>query len=81
VGSALIAALMHRRRAMGAEQQLPYVELAYERLSSYLNGTLNIRPLGRPVYQPTGREKVSRPPEEWGTSAQERLLEPREEYE
>ena len=38
---------------------------ARERLRAFYNGLLKIRPLGRPVHQPTGREKVSQVPEEW----------------
>ncbi len=65
VGSTLIAALMHDRRAMGCERETTYVEIARQRIQDYYNGTLRYRPIGRPVYQPTGKEKVSQVPEEW----------------
>lgn len=65
VGSALIAALMHDRRAMGCEREKTYVEIARQRIRDYYNGTLRYRSLGKPVYQPTGKEKVSQIPEEW----------------
>lgn len=82
VGSALIAALMHNRRAMGCDKETSYVEVARQRILSYFNGTLRYRPLGKPIYQPTGREKVSQIPEEWKGSAQDRLflLEKQGEY-
>jgi site-specific DNA-methyltransferase (adenine-specific)/adenine-specific DNA-methyltransferase len=65
VGTSLIAALMHNRRAAGSEKEANYVEIARERLAAYLNGTLKVRPMGQPVHIPTGREKVSQRPVEW----------------
>ncbi len=65
VGSALIAAIKHDRRAMGSEKEPEYITIARERLRAYFNGALRIRPLGKPIYQPSGREKVSQIPEEW----------------
>ncbi|MEM4204089.1 MAG: site-specific DNA-methyltransferase, partial [Candidatus Methanomethylicaceae archaeon] len=79
VGSALIAALMHGRRAMGCEKETSYVEIAHQRILDYFNGTLRYRPMGKPVYQPTGREKVSKIPEEWGAFIRRRLLEQSDE--
>ncbi|GAB4409312.1 MAG: site-specific DNA-methyltransferase [Anaerolineae bacterium] len=67
VGSALIAAVKNGQRAMGSEKETQYVEIARERLISYYNGTLKLRPLGKPVYIPSGREKVSQIPDEWKT--------------
>ncbi|HXF95590.1 MAG TPA: site-specific DNA-methyltransferase [Gemmatimonadales bacterium] len=65
VGSALIAALRHGRRAAGSEKEGAYVRIAKRRIEDFYAGALKIRPLGRPVWQPTGREKVSQAPEEW----------------
>ncbi|MBP8974265.1 MAG: site-specific DNA-methyltransferase [Anaerolineae bacterium] len=65
VGSALIAAVKNDRRGMGSEKEAQYVEIARERLIAYCNGTLKLRPLGRPVHRPSGREKVSQIPDEW----------------
>jgi len=81
VGSALIAAVMHNRRALGCEKEAEYVAIARQRLLDYLNGTLRYRPLGKPVYQPTGREKISQIPEEWRETFQASLLEEKGEYE
>ncbi len=64
VGTSLIAAVMHDRRAMGSEKEARYVGIARDRLHAYFSGTLRYRPLGKPVYQPTGREKVAQVPEE-----------------
>lgn len=81
VGSALIAALMHNRRAAGSEKESAYVATAHARLHDFLSGNLKVRPIGKPVFQPTGREKVSQVPDEWRTTSQERLLEKKESYE
>lgn len=69
VGSALLAALRHNRRAMGCERDAAYVETARERIVVLSNGTLPYRPLGKPVHQPTGREKVSQRPREWSITS------------
>ena len=65
VGSSLIAAVMHNRRAAGSEKEAEYVNMARERLAAYFDGTLKTRPMWRPVYEPTGKESVSQIPEEW----------------
>ena len=65
VGSSIIAALMHERRGIGCEKEAIYVKIATERIQTYCAGKLRVRPLGRPVYQPTGREKVSQVPSAW----------------
>ncbi|RMD58979.1 site-specific DNA-methyltransferase [Candidatus Parcubacteria bacterium] len=65
VGSTLVAAIMHDRRAIGCEKEPEYVEVARQRIDDYYNGKLRYRPLGKPVYQPTGREKIARIPAEW----------------
>ncbi|MBM3144956.1 MAG: site-specific DNA-methyltransferase [Chloroflexi bacterium] len=79
VGSSLIAAVMHNRRAMGSEKETQYVDIARERLFSYFNGTLRNRTIGTPVFVPTGKEKVSQVPDEWKAASQKRLLEKKEE--
>ncbi|MBI1277856.1 MAG: site-specific DNA-methyltransferase [Anaerolineaceae bacterium] len=65
VGSALLAAIMNNRRAVGCEKEAEYIEIARTRIRDLDAGTLGYRPLGKPVYQPTGREKVAQMPEEW----------------
>lgn len=65
VGSSLIAAVKHNRRAAGCDKEADYVDVAMGRLNDYFSGQLKMRPLGRPVHTPTGREKVSQVPEEW----------------
>ena len=65
VGSAILAALMNNRRGMACEKEYRYCEETKKRISQLYDGTLRYRPLGKPVYQPTGREKVSQIPLEW----------------
>lgn len=79
VGSSLISAVMHNRRAVGSEKEPQYVTIAHERLQAYFNGTLGYRPIGTPVHTPTGKEKVSQIPDEWKVNSQKKLLEKSEE--
>lgn len=65
VGSSLIAALKHNRRAIGCEKEKEYIGIARERIQAFNNGTLRLRPLGKPVYQPKPTEKVAQIPDEW----------------
>jgi len=65
VGSALLAALKHNRRAMGCEKDEQYLEVAQDRIKQLYDGSLRYRPLGKPVYQPSGRDKISQIPEAW----------------
>ncbi len=65
VASALIAGLKHNRKVIGCDKEAKYIEIAKERISNFYNGTLRMRPLGKPVYVATGREKVSQVPDEW----------------
>jgi adenine-specific DNA-methyltransferase len=68
VGSAVIAALRCKRRGMGIDREKRYLDEAIRRIHLLRNGRLPYRPLGKPVYQPNGREKVARIPEDWKTS-------------
>ena len=68
VGSAVVAALKCNRRGMGIDREKRYLAEAIHRIHLLRAGELPYRPLGKPVYQPNGREKVARIPEEWNTS-------------
>jgi adenine-specific DNA-methyltransferase len=61
VGSTAIAALLHGRRAIGAEVVPEYVELARQRIGLAEQGVLRIRPMERPVYDPE-RPAIAVPP-------------------
>lgn len=69
VGSALIAAVRHGRRAAGAEIVGKYAAIARERLRSELRGSLKTRPMNRPIYDPVAAgNSLTIPP--WGINAQ-----------
>lgn len=65
VGSSLLAGLIHDRRVIGFEKEQKYCDTAVERIKALFLGILPYRPMGTPVYQPTGLEKVAKLPEEW----------------
>lgn len=65
VGSSMLAATKLDRRAMGCERELTYIDEAKRRMDMLFSGELPYRPLGKPVHQPTGKEKVSQIPEQW----------------
>jgi len=67
VGSAMLAAVKNGRRAIGCEKEIEYVELAKKRFRQLYDGKLPYRQLGKPVHQPSGREKVSQIPIQWLT--------------
>lgn len=52
VGSTAIAALIHHRKAVGAEIKKEYYGLALQRVKQLQSGNLRIRPMGRPVFDP-----------------------------
>jgi adenine-specific DNA-methyltransferase len=51
-GTTIIAAIRHGRMGIGAEILPRYVELARERIQQEIAGTLQTRPMDRPVYDP-----------------------------
>ena len=65
VASSLIAAMMHDRTAIGVERCQEYIEIGNSRIDALFEGTLKIRPIGKPVYEPTGKEKITQIPIEW----------------
>jgi DNA modification methylase len=65
IGSTLLAAETCDRRGVMADLYAEYCELAADRIQQYRDGTLKIRPIGKPVHVPTGKEKVSQVPSEW----------------
>lgn len=73
-GSSLIAALIHQRRGMIIDRDERYIELAKDRVVAFQNGLLKTRPLGKPVYKPSGNEKVAQYPSQWIEDRQGALL-------
>ena len=65
VGSSLIAGIKNNRKVIGVDKEIEYIKITKQRISDFYSGKLKIRPLGKPVYEPTGKEKVSQVPLEW----------------
>ena len=64
-GSTILGALLNDRKGMGCEIQSDYVELIKARILDFDANVLKYRPVGKPVYHPTGKEKVAQVPQEW----------------
>ena len=58
VGSSAIAALIHQRKAIGAEIVGDYVAQTRERIRLAENGELKIRPLNRKIYDPQKPQNI-----------------------
>jgi adenine-specific DNA-methyltransferase len=69
VASSIIASIKHNRNAIGIDKELSYVNAGIERIRSFADGSLELRPLGKEVHKPTGKEKISAIPEEWLNSS------------
>jgi adenine-specific DNA-methyltransferase len=65
VGSSIVAAALHNRKAIGVDKVKEYSDIAYERTISALKGTIKKRPLGKPIMLPSQGGKVAKIPEEW----------------
>lgn len=65
VGSAVIAAVKNNRKGMMIEIEPEYIKIASQRLTKLKNGELKTRPIGKKIFQPTGREKISQIPKNW----------------
>jgi len=65
VGSSALAALLLNRKAISVDRDESYTMITLDRVRSLANGTLKIRKIGTKIYVPTGKEKVSKVPQEW----------------
>ena len=73
VGSSVVAAIRHRRSGMGADTVARYVEIARERAYAAMAGSLRVRPMGTPKYDPlTSGNKLTISP--WAVTQDERQL-------
>ena len=52
VGTSIIAAVRHDRRAVGSEAVKKYVDIARYRIQKAIDGTLSTRPMNKPKYDP-----------------------------
>jgi adenine-specific DNA-methyltransferase len=65
VGSTLVAAIKNDRKAAGCDKESDYVKVTQSRIQKFLAGELRTRPIGKPIFAPTGKEKASQIPDEW----------------
>jgi adenine-specific DNA-methyltransferase len=65
VGTAAVTAILHGRKAAGADIQAEYLKIAVQRVMKASQGTLQRRPLNKPLYEPDGKSAVSQLPQEW----------------
>ncbi len=57
VGSSLVAAVLHGRKAIGVDHDESYISIARDRILAALNGTLRRRPLGTEKHKPSQAAK------------------------
>ena len=62
VASAACAAVLHGRRAAGADQVPEYLRVARERVRQAFEGRLRRRPLGKPIYEPGANDRIAQHP-------------------
>lgn len=67
VGTTLIAAVKNERKGTIIEIDQNYISITQDRLNKFQSGNLKTRPIGKKIYQPSGKEKVSQIPESWKT--------------
>ena len=63
-GSTLISAVKNSRKGISIDLSKKYTKIADDRLSKLREGSLNMRPITRPVYKPK-KDSVSKVPVEW----------------
>jgi adenine-specific DNA-methyltransferase len=73
VGSTACAAVLHDRRAAGADLSREYLDIARDRIRAAVVGSLKKRPLGKAVYVPGPNDKIARRPDELDAPADEDL--------
>lgn len=66
-GTTGVAALIEQRRFVGAEIDSDYIEIARERMSGAINGTVAVRPWDKAIHVPDKNTKVATPPDEFIT--------------
>ncbi|MBI3090659.1 MAG: site-specific DNA-methyltransferase [Candidatus Tectomicrobia bacterium] len=62
VGSTAVAAVRHGRRVAGAELDAKYLEIALARAGLAAEGLLQVRPMGREIYEPPQDTSLTRNP-------------------
>lgn len=60
VGTTAVAAVLNQRRAAGADIVREYVDVAKERVNLAATGNLRVRPMGKPIYEPSTTSSLIR---------------------
>ncbi|MFO8018006.1 MAG: site-specific DNA-methyltransferase [Promethearchaeia archaeon] len=58
VGSALIVGIKRKRKVIGVEKELDYVNIAKQRIRDFFDGKLKIRSLTKDLYKPKHQRKI-----------------------
>lgn len=74
VGSALVAAVRRDRRAAGSELDAEYIAMARDRVLRAAAGTLPVREIGTPVYEPDPSQAITKKP--WEQNSNGKTHEP-----
>lgn len=53
IGSTAIGAIIHHRQAIGCDISPEYIDIAWQRYRSLIQGDLKLRPMNKPVYNPS----------------------------
>lgn len=84
-GTSIVAAVRHNRRGAGAETESKYVNIAKTRIQEAIAGTLQVRPMNKPKYDPNvAGNKLTEVPwkqQKEGCPMQPVLFDKRGEYE
>lgn len=65
VGSTIIGSIKNGRNAIGFEKDKTYCEVAQKRIEGFLNGTLKVRPINKPIHVPSPNDKIAKVPAQW----------------
>jgi len=57
-GTSIISALRHGRKGVGAETNKTYIKITRERIKQLQKGSLKIRHMNTPIYNPTNPTKT-----------------------
>ena len=65
VGSAILAGIKNERNAVGIDKEKEYCDIALQRIDALKEGRLKMRPINKPIHQPSRKDKVAQIPKEW----------------
>ncbi len=64
-GSTLIAAYKNNRNCISIDRENDYCLLAEKRFKELKNGTLKLRPIGKPIHIPSPNDRIAKKPDSW----------------